>query len=206
MDLSISSNKPIGFGIITCDNLQQARDRSCPTENIKQATSLKLGSGFDPETEMGPLISENHRVYVDNLVRASISEGAEVICGGEKVSGMGFFYEPTIMAKIKNDMTVYRNEVFGPVLTVMPFEDEDEAVELANDTHFGLAGSIWTSDIARAHRMASSIRAGLIWINSHGIPDLSVPFGGYKQSGWGRENGWNSMENFTELKSVMVKL
>ncbi|HCP35169.1 MAG: aldehyde dehydrogenase [SAR324 cluster bacterium] len=173
---------------------------------LKKATSLKLGSGFDPETEMGPLISENHRVYVDNLVRASISEGAEVICGGEKVSGMGFFYEPTIMAKIKNDMTVYRNEVFGPVLTVMPFEDEDEAVELANDTHFGLAGSIWTSDIARAHRMASSIRAGLIWINSHGIPDLSVPFGGYKQSGWGRENGWNSMENFTELKSVMVKL
>ena len=154
---------------------------------LKKATSLKLGSGFDPETEMGPLISENHRVYVDNLVRASISEGAEVICGGEKVSGMGFFYEPTIMAKIKNDMTVYRNEVFGPVLTVMPFEDEDEAVELANDTHFGLAGSIWTSDIARAHRMASSIRAGLIWINSHGIPDLSVPFGGYKQSGWGRE-------------------
>ena len=173
---------------------------------LKKATSLKLGSGFDPETEMGPLISENHRVYVDNLVRASISEGAEVICGGEKVSGMGYFYEPTIMAKIKNDMTVYRNEVFGPVLTVMPFEDEDEAVELANDTHFGLAGSIWTSDIARAHRMASSIRAGLIWINSHGIPDLSVPFGGYKQSGWGRENGWNSMENFTELKSVMVKL
>jgi phenylacetaldehyde dehydrogenase len=88
----------------------------------------------------------------------------------------------------------------------MPFEDEDEAVELANNTHFGLAGSIWTSDIARAHRMASSIRAGLIWINSHGIPDLSVPFGGYKQSGWGRENGWNSMENCTELKSVMVKL
>ena len=170
------------------------------------ANSLKLGSGFDSESQMGPLISESHRNYVHALVTSGVSEGAEALSGGEQSSGSGYFYKPTVLVNVNQEMSVVREEIFGPVITAIPFDDPEEGVTLANDTPYGLAGSIWTSDLRKAHRITSSIHAGLLWVNCHGIPDISVPYGGYKQSGWGRENGWEGIEQYTELKSVMTLL
>ena len=172
----------------------------------KIANSLKLGSGFDPESQMGPLISEGHRNHVHSLVESSVWDGAEVLSGGKLCDGEGYFYEPTVLSSVRSEMAVVHEEIFGPVVTAMPFDDPDEVVALANDTPYGLAGSIWTRDVSKAHHMAASIRAGLLWINCHGIPDMAVPFGGYKQSGWERENGWEGLEKYTELKSVLTLL
>ena len=172
----------------------------------KIANSLKLGSGFDPESQMGPLISEEHRNHVHSLVESGVRDGAEVLSGGKLCGGEGYFYKPTVLTSVRSEMAVVQEEIFGPVVTAMPFDDPDEVVALANDTPYGLAGSIWTRDVSKAHHMAASIRAGLLWINCHGIPDMAVPFGGYKQSGWERENGWEGLEKYTELKSVLTLL
>lgn len=172
----------------------------------KIAKSLKLGSGFNPKSQMGPLISEEHRNHVHSLVESGIRDGAEVLSGGKLCDDEGYFYEPTVLASVRPEMAVVQEEIFGPVVTAMPFDDPDEVVALANDTPYGLAGSIWTRDVSKAHHMAASIRAGLLWINCHGIPDMSVPFGGFKQSGWERENGWEGLEKYTELKSVLTLL
>jgi len=172
----------------------------------KIANSLKLGSGFDPESQMGPLISDGHRNHVHSLVESGVRDGAEVLSGGKLCDGEGYFYEPTVLSSVRSEMAVVQEEIFGPVVTAMPFDDPDEVVSLANDTPYGLAGSIWTRDVSKAHHMAASIRAGLLWINCHGIPDMAVPFGGYKQSGWERENGWEGLEKYTELKSVLTLL
>ena len=172
----------------------------------KIAKSLKLGSGFDPESQMGPLISREHRNHVHSLVESGVRDGAEVLSGGKLCGGEGYFYKPTVLASVRSEMAVVQEEIFGPVVTAMPFDDPDEVVSLANDTPYGLAGSIWTRDVSKAHHMVASIRAGLLWINCHGIPDMAVPFGGYKQSGWERENGWEGLEKYTELKSVLTLL
>ncbi len=172
----------------------------------KIANSLKLGSGFDPESQMGPLISDGHRNHVHSLVESGVRDGAEVLSGGKLCGGEGYFYEPTVLSSVRSEMAVVQEEIFGPVVTAMPFDDPDEVVALANDTPYGLAGSIWTRDVSKAHHMAASIRAGLLWINCHGIPDMAVPFGGYKQSGWERENGGEGLEKYTELKSVLTLL
>ena len=172
----------------------------------KIANSLKLGSGFDLESQMGPLISERHRNHVHSLVESGVRDGAEVLSGGRLCGGEGYFYKPTVLASVRSEMAVVQEEIFGPVVTAMPFDDPDQVVALANDTPYGLAGSIWTRDVSKAHHMVASIRAGLLWINCHGIPDMAVPFGGYKQSGWERENGWEGLEKYTELKSVLTLL
>ncbi|HVN43855.1 MAG TPA: aldehyde dehydrogenase family protein [Steroidobacteraceae bacterium] len=170
-----------------------------------EALKLKLGPGMDPESRMGPLISAAHREHVAGLVRAGIAEGARTVAGGRLREGAGFFYEPTILADCEPQMTPVREEIFGPVLCAMPWDSLDEVVAAANDSQFGLAGSIWTQDLNRATQLTSRIRAGLLWVNAHGVPDPAVPFGGYKASGWGREQGREGIEAFTELKSVMVR-
>ena len=170
------------------------------------ARRLRLGPGLDPDSELGPLISAEHRSAVAGLVDASLAAGAVVVTGGKARGGSGFFYEPTIMTNVTRDTPAVREEVFGPVLCATSFAGFDEAVALANDTHYGLAGSVWTRDLRTAHRVAAELKAGLIWINAHGRPDVAVPFGGYKQSGWGREHGRDAVESYTELKSVMAYL
>jgi phenylacetaldehyde dehydrogenase len=171
------------------------------------ARNLKVGPATNSDMEMGPLISLQHMKGVHRMVETGRDEGARVIAGGDLLTDQGgYFMEPTVLADTSHDMSVVSDEIFGPVLVAMPFGSHDDIAAIANDSEFGLAASIWTRDISKAHLMAAAIRAGLVWINCHGIPDMAIPFGGYKQSGWGRENGYESLLQYTELKSVVAKL
>ena len=170
------------------------------------AKQMKVGSSANGDNDMGPLISSDQLSSVSRLVDIGCSEGARVVAGGKVIEQQGYFMQPTILADVTHEMTVVREEVFGPVLVAMKFKDMDDIAAIANDSDYGLAASIWTSDLSKAHKTAAAIKAGLVWVNCHGIPDMAVPFGGYRQSGWGRENGYESLLQYTELKSVVVKL
>ncbi len=170
------------------------------------ARELKLGPGLDPDSEMGPLISGSHRESVHELVQSGVSEGARLVTGGEPIAGKGYFYPPTVFADAGEDMRITREEIFGPVVTVAPFDTAEDAVRLANQSRYGLAASVWTGDLAQGHETAENLESGIVWINSHGIPELAMPIGGYKQSGWGREHGLEGLKIYMETKSIMARM
>ena len=167
------------------------------------AGQIKVGDPLDPETQMGSLISTSHRDKVHGFVEAARDEGAEIVAGGE-AGEQGAFYAPTVIAAADNRMLVAQEEIFGPVVTVIPFADEQEAVRLANDVKYGLMATVWTGDPARGHRVASRIKAGTVGINMPYTAFPGIPFGGYKQSGFGRELGIESLDLYLETKSVIV--
>jgi len=174
---------------------------------IRYAENLVVGPAHDPASRMGPLISEAHLQSVLRAVLSGRQQGAKVATGGDRLhAGKGYFMTPTVIENVQPSMPLVQEEIFGPVLAVTKIADMRQGLEMGNDSRFGLAASIWTENIGKAHRFAAGIRAGLVWINCHGIPDMAVPFGGYKQSGWGRENGYEGLLAFTELKSVICKL
>ncbi len=168
------------------------------------AQKLKVGDPLDAETQIGSLISTEHRDRVHAFVEKGREEGADVVAGGESPDGKGAFYRPTVLAKVDNRMTVAQEEIFGPVVTVSPFEDEKDAVRIANDVRYGLMATVWTGDPARGHRLARQIKAGQVGINTPYTAFPGIPFGGYKQSGFGRELGLETLELYLETKSVLV--
>jgi phenylacetaldehyde dehydrogenase len=170
------------------------------------AKSIKMGPGMEPGTQMGPLVSDEQFRLVTGFLESGKAEGATALAGGGRFGDRGYFVEPTVLTNTNPDMKVVREEIFGPVLVAAPFSDLDEIAAVANDSDFGLGAGIWTKDISKAHALAKKIRAGTIWINCYNVFDAALPFGGYKQSGWGREMGHEVLNNYTEVKAVTTLL
>jgi len=186
---------------------QKAYDKIMP-KLIEFSEQIKLGPGMDPSTQMGPLVSSDQYKRVTGYLAAGKQEGAKVLTGGgrPKELSKGYFVKPTVFGDVRADMKVTREEIFGPVVCAIPFKDPEEVVASGNDTTYGLAAAVWTRDIQKAHRMAEAMRAGTVWINCYNVFDAASPFGGYKQSGFGREMGKAALELYTQVKSVWVNL
>jgi phenylacetaldehyde dehydrogenase len=172
----------------------------------ESAKKIRVGPGMNPDTNMGPLVSEEQFRRVCGYMEAGMKEGAKAVVGGKKVGNRGYFVEPTVLVNTTPNMKVVQEEIFGPVVTAMPFKSVDEIAAEANNTPYGLAAGIWTKDIAKAHALANKLRAGTVWVNCYNVFDAAMPFGGYKQSGWGREMGKEALELYTETKSVCVRI
>ena len=170
------------------------------------ASNMKVGSGFDAATQMGPLVSREQFDRVSGYLKAGLDAGAEASAGGSALDQPGYFVQPTVLKNASPEMSVVQEEIFGPVVAAMPFDSDGEISSQANDTTYGLAAGIWTRDISKAHKLARQVKAGTVWVNCYSIFDAALPFGGYKQSGWGREMGHAALENYLQTKSVCVSL
>jgi phenylacetaldehyde dehydrogenase len=170
------------------------------------AKAMHVGHGLDQTTEIGPLVSDEQLDRVTGYIQSGIAEGARTLSGGVRHGDKGYFVEPTVIVDTKPDMKIMREEIFGPVVAATPFDDPNEILASANDTIYGLAAGVWTKDVSKAHKMAAGLKAGTVWVNCYNVFDPALPFGGFKQSGWGREMSHNALECYTETKSVVVKL
>src|SRR5271154_130584 len=170
------------------------------------ASKIRIGPGMESTTDMGPLVSEEQLNKVCGYLEAGYAEGAKATVGGSRQGDKGYFVKPTVLVNTNEKMKVVREEIFGPVVTAIPFKDVDDLIAKANNTEYGLAAGVWTRDIGKAHRIASQLRAGTVWINCYNVFDPAMPFGGYKQSGWGREMGHEVLNLYTEVKSVCTPI
>ncbi|WP_141994825.1 aldehyde dehydrogenase family protein [Bacillus sp. B4EP4a] len=173
---------------------------------VSHAKNIKQGAGLDPSTQIGPLVSSEQLERVGSYIEKGKSEGAEVVTGGNYGQGEGYFVTPTIFAGVEDEMTIAKEEIFGPVVAAMPFDDLDDVINRANNSEYGLAAGLWTQDVKKAHYVANELKAGTVWVNCYNAFDAASPFGGYKQSGIGREMGSYALDNYTEVKSVWINL
>jgi aldehyde dehydrogenase (NAD+) len=173
---------------------------------VERTKKRVVGDPFDDKTEQGPQVDQEQFNKVMGYIESGIRENAEMLCGGHRVGDRGFFIEPTIFANVRDDMKIAQEEIFGPVMSIIKFKDINEVIERANNTIYGLAAAVWTQDITKAHTIANSLRAGTVWVNCYDVFDAAAPFGGFKQSGIGRELGEYGLQQYTEIKTVTIKL